>query len=427
MSLVQRLLIVITLLCASQIARSDVSPAQTFQANLAPAAKISGWAVSADVDTAVIGAPNAIGIGAGTAAGSVRIYQRAAGNWNLLQTLQAPTPVAGDSFGYSVFVKGNFLVAPGSTVSGVVRRGAAYVYSKVTGQFVLVNVLNPGTSVVTDGWFGTSVSVDAGWIAVGAPEGSLQTGNVQMFYYDGNAELYIYRTTLTNSVLTSRFGIRVLTRGDRLFVSATEEDNGSGNRGYVYEFARTNNGATATFAQVQRFRSPTNTSPQIFGSSMALSDDNSTLMVGAPYENNPAGTNTDGAAFCFKRNTAGSWVQTARIDTPNPSGALRFGTALSLNASGSVAVISDAQENNTFGTSTGGAYTFSQRSNGTWEYVEQLVRSAPTSGDLFGAAVEVLGDSVIVGNPGFDNTGAPDQGQALFYVRTGALLVSGFE
>jgi hypothetical protein len=83
-------------------------------------------------------------------------------------------------------------------------------------------------------------------------------------------------------------------------------------------------------------------SSEAFGSSMALSGDNSTLLVGAPWKNNRVG-----AAYIFKRkDSLSNYLQQQELSSGFPGGddTYFFGAGTALSADGSVAIVTIAGE-----------------------------------------------------------------------------------
>ena len=124
-----------------------------------------GTSVSIDGDYVVVGAPGAV-----SNAGRAYIFKRNGTAWELEEMLQAPDGVAGDRFGTSVSISGDYVIvgAPNNDVDGKMNQGAAYVFSyngtiweergKLTDQV--------GQS---DDRYGFSVSTDSANRLVGAP------------------------------------------------------------------------------------------------------------------------------------------------------------------------------------------------------------------------------------------------------------------
>lgn len=380
-----------------------------------------GQSVSSDGQYLVVGAPFYGGGVGGDSPGSVTVFRKLSGTWTFSQRLQAPTPVNGDGYGYHVELAGAQLIvgAPFSTVGGVTQRGVAYFYSRVGTSFgPAVQTLNPGVAPGANANFGFHHSQDAGWLSIGSLRGGGGDGQIQLYRYDGDFEAWIYHSTLDVSIASgSNFGVRSLLRGNRLVVTANGEQSALG---WAYEFERSGNGATAVWSQRQRFRPSAQSGlggNSGFGAAIALSGDNTSLLIGAPFERGINGGVLRGAVFVFERNGAGDWQQIQRIDSVSAGlNATRFGTAIGMD--GSYALIGDSQAS--MGTpKPGGVQQYARGTAGVW--------SSPTSGYFFGAgannanfgsAISFRNGEAIIGAP-FEppgGTSGPGSGRVYSYL-----------
>ncbi|MGE4072909.1 MAG: hypothetical protein AB7E72_17215 [Lysobacterales bacterium] len=378
-----RMTLALLFLCAlgSPAVGQVIAPAQVLDPPTPPPEeRFHGNSVSSDGQYLAVGAPYYNGGTGGTSPGSVIIYRKLAGSWTFSQRLQAPTPVNGDGFGFHVELVGTQLIvgAPFSTVGGVNQRGAVYFYQRAGTSFgTNPQVLEPGTAPGANAGFGFHHSQDGGWLAIGAIRGGGGDGQVQLYRFDGDFEVWIYHSTLDVSLSSgSNFGVRTLMRGDRLLVTANAEQS---TLGWAYEFERAGNGATAVWSQRQRFR-PTSQSgagtSSSFGSALALTDDGLSLLVGAPNERPVNGGAIIGAVFAFERNSAGNWQQIQRFSNTSPAlTSSSFGSALAID--GSYALVADIRAG--MGTPKPGAVQrYARGTAGLW--------SAPTSTYFFGAS-----------------------------------------
>lgn len=131
-----------------------------------------GYAVAADGDTVVIGAPQNPG------SGKAYVFVQPAGGWK--DTTQNAELTGSDlkyehtSLGQAVDVKGNIIVAgAGGQINATNAPGAAYVYVRPGGGWAN---MTQTTELVADQFyeyagFGRSVGIGDGLIAVGAPDG----------------------------------------------------------------------------------------------------------------------------------------------------------------------------------------------------------------------------------------------------------------
>ncbi len=185
------------------------------------------------------------------------------------------------------------------------------------------------------------------------------------------------------------FGINHANRGDNL-----------GLVGAAYIFRR--NGGV--WLQQAYIKASNSASSAQFGTSVSLSDDGNTLVVGAPGE---AGTSTGvngsqtmaggsnvGAVYLFRFSTnTNAWVQQAYIKASNAESNDFFGRSVSLSNDGNTlavgAHLEDGSTNNS--TDTGAAYVF-RFSSSTWVEQAYLKASNPGDRDQFTERVHLSGD-----------------------------------
>ena len=139
-----------------------------------------GHSVSVSGDTVVVGA-----IGASINVGNAYVYDLSSGSPILIATLNNPTPAQLDQFGNSVSVSGDtVVVGAGMDDTGASDAGSAYVYDLSSGSAVLTATLNNPTPV-SDDQFGFSVSVSGGTAVVGALDDDTQNTNQGAAYVYG--------------------------------------------------------------------------------------------------------------------------------------------------------------------------------------------------------------------------------------------------
>lgn len=222
------------------------------------------------------------------------------------------------------------------------------------------------------------------------------------------------------------FGHSVAISGDTIVVGAYLEDssatsvdgnqtlNNAGNSGAAYVFVR--NGTTWT-QQAYLKASNTGANDQ-FGCSVGISGD--TIVVGALREDSAAtGTNGDGsdnsatdsgAAYVFVR-MGTTWVPQAYLKASNTGAGDYFGGSVAISGD-TIAVGAESEDSSSTGpnsnagdnsaASAGAAYVF-LRSGTNWNQQAYLKASNTESGDGFGTAVAISGDTLIAGAWGEDS------------------------
>ncbi len=125
-----------------------------------------------------------------------------------------------------------------------------------------------------------------------------------------------------------------------------------------------------------------------FGYSVSISGD--TMVIGAPSEGGGVGA---GQAYVFVR-SGDSWVQQARL-VPSDAGYNQlFGVSVAI--SGDTLVVGAPLESS-IAAESGAAYVFT-RTGTAWTQQAFVKAAAPDSGDLFGGAVAIDGDTMVIGS-----------------------------
>ena len=151
------------------------------------------------------------------------------------------------------------------------------------------------------------------------------------------------------------------------------------------------------------FKASNTDSDDRFGYSLALSNDGSTLAVGAYYEdgsatsvitdgsetNDTGSTLNSGAVYLFS-NSSGTWTKTAYVKASNAAVSNDFGRSVALNSDGSMLAVG-APYQNIGATSSGAVYLFSNSSS-SWTQTAYLKASNIGTTDTFGYSVALSRD-----------------------------------
>jgi hypothetical protein len=138
------------------------------------------------------------------------------------------------------------------------------------------------------------------------------------------------------------------------------------------------------FIQQQELTGGGEIGPGGFGTSVALSGDGTTALIGAPDDN----TTGVGAAWVFTLSN-GVWTQQTKLTQSDDSGNIGFGASVALSGDGNTALIGAYRA---FGTAVA-AWVFT-RSGSTWTQQAEITDPLPSDGrdDLFGNSVALSGD-----------------------------------
>ena len=238
----------------------------------------------------------------------------------------------------------------------------------------------------------------------------------------------------SNSQADDQFGYSMAVSGNTLVVGAPREDsdadvvngdqknNQAGNAGAAYVFVRSGD----EWAFQAYLKASNSNKVDNFGYSVAISGD--TIVVGAPYEDSAAtivnGNQDDnslesaGAAYVFVREGE-TWTPQAYLKPLNTGWHDCFGQAVDI--SGDTIVVGAYEEDGASEDSEydeGAAYVF-VRDDISWSQQDYLKASNPGEADLFGYSVAISGDSIVVGAPYEVDEGVHYGGAAYVFVRDG--------
>jgi hypothetical protein len=149
-----------------------------------------------------------------------------------------------------------------------------------------------------------------------------------------------------------------------------------------------------------------------FGSSVAISADGNTALIGAQIDNS-----STGAAWVFTR-SSGVWTQLGPKILPT-NGNSQFGTSAALSADGSTALVGGELDNS----QTGAAWVYVRSGSSYAEQFELLGNGEVGSSIRFGHSVSLSadGNTALVGGPDDQGTGnaGVSGGSAWVFVRSG--------
>lgn len=415
-------------------------------------------AVSGDGQTVAVGAPFDDGVG--VRSGRVFVFRKGATAWAQEAVLSPSGVAAYDTFGYSVALStdGNTLLvgAPGVDASSTERdTGAAYVFRRTASTWAeeatLTTPLAPGDAL---GWT-VALSGDGQLAAVGAPfedsdasgvnggvtnpAGQPSSGAVFLFAASGASWSRTAFVKASNRSLNDNFGRAVaLSRDGKTLVVGAEGEDGAArtingaddddgfNRGAAYVYSS----ATGSWRFDAYLKAPNPDDLDRFGAAVAVSDDGSTVAVGAPAEGGEGvgvatlpdanGAATSGAAYVFRK--AAAWSLEAYVKTTNSGVGDAAGTSLALSGDGATLVVGAPGEDsdatgvesrltNEDALDSGAAFVFVRSASGWVRGVS--VKAANTgSGDTFGARLALGGGTLVVASPGDDSMATGVDGDA---------------
>lgn len=225
-------------------------------------------------------------------AGSAYVFDVATGV--LIKALHNPSPDAGDWFGYSVAISGDYVVVGAhKDDTGASDAGRAYLFDAASGT-LLQTFENP--TPAADDRFGYAVAISGNNVVVGAywdDTGAVDAGSAYLF--DAVSGALIWTFSEPTPMVGDNLGISVAVSGNNVLVGAYHDDTGATDAGSAYLFDAT------TGALLHTFNNPEPNPADGFGWSVAISGNKA--LVGAYFDD--AGAGNAGSAYLFDAETGG--------------------------------------------------------------------------------------------------------------------------
>jgi uncharacterized protein (TIGR03437 family) len=262
--------------------------------------------------------------------------------------------------------------------------------------------------------FGAAVAISGDTAVVGVPDfdasGATNAGTVFVFVRADSVWSQQAQLTASDAANNDNFGAAVAISGDTIIVGAYGDDNGfNSDQGAAYVFTRSG----TTWSQQAKLSASQGAANDWFGYAVAVSGE--TAIIGAPLDDF-SGTVNQGTAYVFTRSGT-TWSQQQQLNAAAAADSDNFGFAVALqNETTVVGAPADDVNGNS---DQGSAYVFVRNAT-TWTQQQQLNGEDGASGDLFGYAVAISGETTLVGAPQDDINGNVNQGSAHVFTRSNA-------
>ncbi|MCE5340561.1 MAG: FG-GAP repeat protein [Planctomycetaceae bacterium] len=357
-----------------------------------------GCAVAVSGDWAVVGA-----YADESSKGAAYVYRRVSGAWTQQQKLTASDGAAGDCFGISVAINGDYIIVGANKANS--NKGAAYIFHKNTssvwGQHKRVKV----SDGLSGDLFGQSVTIYGNWAAVGAEGDNGKKGSIYIFTVsDTTSETESSRLVSSTQAASARFGCSVSMYGTRMIVGAYTENS----RGAAYFFGQSSGIWQSSSYRVEAYDAATSDN---FGCSVAICGDYA--VVGASNGNVGSGAGTEsGSAYIYRYKFTG-WECPAELTPLNGLAGDMFGRSVSINGN-SILIGAPGNDN-------GAAYMYSV---GNWTSSQKITAAYSSTDDFFGGSVCTDGTYMMCGDVNDDDFGINSGSAYIFeYTELGTLTL----
>lgn len=329
--------------------------------------------------------------------------------------LRASSPIDNDQLGSSISISGNYAIAgaPYADPGGRSSAGAAYIFERTSTFWVQRAILIPSDSTAGD-YFGGSVSISGDYAIIGArsahPDGVNNAGAAYIFVRSGANWYQQMKLVASDKSAYDFFGGSVSISLTHAIIGASSADpNGQSSAGAAYIFARSG----SYWYQQAKLVASDFAYADSFGSGVSISGDY--VIVGA-YREDPSGVSNAGSAYIFVRSGT-LWSQQAKLVASDKTASAQFGRDVSISGGFAIVGASRADVNGIL--QAGAAYVF-VRSGTTWSQQAKLVASDFAS-DRIGGSVAISSTGyAIAGASSADPNGISGGGVAYIFKRSGS-------
>ncbi|HVY78365.1 MAG TPA: hypothetical protein VG898_07670 [Solirubrobacterales bacterium] len=348
-------------------------------------------ALSADGNTALIGGRYGnVGGETGIGAGGAWVFVRSGGVWTQQGGKLVGTGHAGEGefahvgegeFGTSVSLSadGDTALIGGPGDDGDV--GAAWVFTRSGSTWAQQGGKLTGSGETGEGRFGTSVSLsaDGGTALVGGNRDNGFVGAAWVFTRSGSTWAQQGgKLTGSGEAGQAEFGKSLALSGDgnTALIGGGFDDSG---KGAAWVFTRS--GSTWS-QQGAKLTGTGEVGEGRFGTSLALSPDGNTALVGGPRDNSDVG-----AAWVFTRSGSTWSQQGAKLTGADETGGGEFGRSVALSADGNTALVGGPEDD----AAIGGTWVLT-RSSGVWTQQGSKLTGGEEDNSEFGVLVSLSAD-----------------------------------
>ncbi len=349
-------------------------------------------------------------------AGSVYgfLYKTPPGEWVQETKLTSKYPVSFNRFGESMDAKyGLAIIGEGgpnesSSTEVFIFEGGWYRKTALYKPFICGDKIcqyGPvrGEAIALDGYWISSDDPPlkwSGYVVVGNSEGA------HVFQHGDDGEWY-YQETLPeiNPTYNDGFASSVAISGEQILVGAPNKDDEGEDTGVAYIYEQ-----QATFLLEKKLAITDAELADHFGSAVAI--DGNIAVIGVP-DDDEAGTHT-GAAYVFRRDTSGNWLQEAKLIAEDAAPGDKFGTSVAVDGT---RIVVGAPYRDTWADDNGRAYIFMYIGAGNWLQEAFLNPLFAQQDSHFGWSVDISGDTIVVGMPLRKGDGGEASGKAEIFHR----------
>ena len=306
-----------------------------------------GYSVSISGDYAIVGTEQI----SRSVTGKAYIFKWDGTNWVQQQKLLASDGAAGDQFGYSVSISGDYAIGGARGSDGnVIGSGAAYIFKRDGTTWSEQAKLTALDGADSDE-FGYSVSISGDFAIVGAygdDDNGDYSGSAYIFKRDGTNWVQQVKLTASDGAAEDCFGYSVSISTDYAIVGAMDDDDKGDYSGSAYIFRWDG----TSWIEQQKLNASDGAAADNFGYSVSISGD---LAIAGAVQYG-YGSSCIGKAYIFRWDGT-SWSQQTKLLASDGAAGDVFGCSVAI--SGDFAIVGAFGDDDK-GSDSGSAYIFNK-------------------------------------------------------------------
>jgi hypothetical protein len=362
-----------------------------------------GSALDMDGQRIAVGVPRDTSpYGANT--GSVYVFVKTNGVWQIEAFLMDDTPMTVEYFGSSVDIEGDCVMVgtpqdvkmsatPGDL--SLYRFGSVTCFRRGVNGWAAEAKMRPTIlSASSNDEFGTSISLRGNSILIGSSQYTTAISGPGGTSYNTPGAGFLFskingswvqqaRLMVTGSTSYWKVGSSVALGDGRLFLSAPQHTDASYHYGRIFEFT----GSGSTWTEGNSISPTVREGYGTFGSSIALDGDS--LLVGSRSDN----AGNDQKAYVYRR-SGSTWQHEATLVSPDAADGQTHTFGVDVALKGDLALVSDSRDY-VLGQSYGGSIHVFRKQGGTWSRTQKLIAPDASLNANFGTPIVTDGTSVL--------------------------------
>jgi len=303
-----------------------------------------GLSVSINGDYVVVGAYG--DDDNGSESGSAYIFKREGTSWNEQAKLIASDGAAGEIFGRSVSIWGDYVVVGAfKDNSKGNESGSIYVFKR-NGNYWFQEAKLTASDGTTGDWYGYPVAIRGSYIVTGAHGDDNKSGSVYVFKYNGTNWIQDAKLRANDGAAEDYFGASVSLGWSYIVIGSYADDGYGGDSGSVYVFKF--NGSN--WIQETKLTASDGARDDYFG--RFVSNWGNYIVVSAHGDDDNG--NESGSAYIFKRDGS-LWNEEAKLNACDSASEDAFGVPVNISEN---YIVCGAPKDDDRGNESGSAYIY---------------------------------------------------------------------